>query len=329
MSNLASLENHRHGRRRLPSFAPVVIVGGGPVGLFLSSLLSHYQIPSILLESQSVEQRFRHPAAHFLNTRTMEILTSTLPTEVSTRIRQAMPPVSEWQRFTWGRNLCDPHPLATVVHPVHQPLQVGRDANGALVQTTVDDTLANKFPLTQSLSPCTVGHLAQHTFGRILYDHVQNLPEAQLYYETEVSQVKILPSSYSAEEVSIDNPTEPTVELRTQHGDIIRTNLCLAADGAHSFIRQQIGIPWQATTDPPLTQDLYNIHVHMNENQIQKLEKFPASMLTTTLNTAAIAMVVRHSAAEYNIQIPTFRKDYRLEIGDFVSIGMFSATCCD
>ena len=308
---------------RPPPFAPVVIVGGGPVGLFLASLLSHYQIPSVLLETQSVEQRFRHPAAHFLNTRTMEILASTLPTKVSTRIRQAMPPVQEWQTFTWARNLCDRNPLAKVVHPVHQTLQVGQNANGVLVppSSTVEETLARAFPLTQPLSPCTVGHLAQHTLGRILYEHVQTLSSTvQCFYETPVTHVRTLQSHNNHQEHqqpsqqgpswSLHNTSQPAMEICTQQGDVIRTNLCLAADGAHSLVRQQLQIPWQATTDPPLHQDLYNIHVRLNDAQVDQLA--PPSMLTTTLNSTAIAMVVRHTSSEYNIQIPTFPPYQRL-----------------
>ena len=310
---------------------PVIIVGGGPVGLFLSSLLSHYQIPSILLESQTVQQRFQHPAAHFLNTRTMEILSSSLPASVVQKIHDAMPPVEEWQTFKWAQNLSDPNPIATVVHPVHRPLQVGLDANGVLLvdedeQGHLRHEMANKnnsslqYTLfgreTQPLSPCSVGHLAQHTLGKILYDHAITLPTSTLRYDTKVTQIRTLrdnPPSSLQLPPTLDNPnntpnlpTTPAVEVHTSRGEVIRGNLCLAADGAHSFVRQTLDMGWTATTQPPLQQELYNIHVRLNDAQIKHLRKFPASMLTTTLNSTAICMVVRHSESEYNIQLPTF-----------------------
>ena len=287
-------------------------MGGGPVGLYLSTLLSHYQIPNIVLEAQSVTQRFSHPAAHFLNTRTMELLESTLSAAgVAQQIRAAMPPVREWQSFVWGRNLCDVHPLATVIHPVHAPLQVGTDANGVLVphNNSVEDFVQGCFPTTQPLSPCAVGHLAQHTLGRILYDHAKEHPHSlsELRYGTRVTHVNILRQSSS-----LLGDASPAVQIETDRGDVIHANLCVAADGANSFVRDHVRIPWQATTQPPLHQELYNIHVRLNEKQIKHLQQYPPSMLYTTLNETAITMVVRHSAAEYNIQLPIFPPYQRL-----------------
>ena len=49
----------------------VLIVGGGPTGLFASIALSKYKIPHILIEQRKTVQAV--PAAHVINTRTMEI----------------------------------------------------------------------------------------------------------------------------------------------------------------------------------------------------------------------------------------------------------------
>ena len=50
----------------------VLIVGGGPAGLVLSNLLNRMSVSSILVESSPTPST--HPQAHFINTRTMEIL---------------------------------------------------------------------------------------------------------------------------------------------------------------------------------------------------------------------------------------------------------------
>lgn len=49
----------------------ILIVGGGPTGLFASILLSKYQIPHVLIEERP--STLQAPAAHVVNTRTMEI----------------------------------------------------------------------------------------------------------------------------------------------------------------------------------------------------------------------------------------------------------------
>ena len=52
---------------------PALIVGGGPVGLYSSALLSAYGVPSVLAE-RSRAGPSSHPRAHLINTRSMEIL---------------------------------------------------------------------------------------------------------------------------------------------------------------------------------------------------------------------------------------------------------------
>src|SRR2546422_6270648 len=50
---------------------PVIIVGGGPVGLAAALELARYDLPSLLVERH--ESTTWHPKARLLNTRTMEI----------------------------------------------------------------------------------------------------------------------------------------------------------------------------------------------------------------------------------------------------------------
>lgn len=51
----------------------VLIAGGGPCGMLMSSLLSRYGIESILVE-RGGPVPVSHPRAHVLNARAMEIL---------------------------------------------------------------------------------------------------------------------------------------------------------------------------------------------------------------------------------------------------------------
>lgn len=51
----------------------VLIVGGGPCGMLLSSLLSRFRIQSTLVEAGSAAVS-QHPRAHVLNARSMEVM---------------------------------------------------------------------------------------------------------------------------------------------------------------------------------------------------------------------------------------------------------------
>eukprot|EP00581_Thalassiosira_minuscula_P014136 CAMPEP_0183722310 /NCGR_PEP_ID=MMETSP0737-20130205/14305_1 /TAXON_ID=385413 /ORGANISM="Thalassiosira miniscula, Strain CCMP1093" /LENGTH=137 /DNA_ID=CAMNT_0025952449 /DNA_START=46 /DNA_END=456 /DNA_ORIENTATION=+ len=74
-----------------------IIIGGGPTGLLLSNLLSGYSVRShLLFDKRPTSELLRHPQAHFINVRSMEILKAELP-RVYEGVLEEMPPVSEWE----------------------------------------------------------------------------------------------------------------------------------------------------------------------------------------------------------------------------------------
>ena len=186
-------------------------------------------------------------------------------------------------------------PLAVVRHPVDRPLQAGTDANGVLLGLDESSSQENQ-QNTFDLSPCSVGHLAQHTFGRILYDAAvqqsQNDEDGlvTIRYETGVKSVELPPSG--------------PVIVTTETGETYETDLCVAADGAHSLIRRQLGIPRQGQE---ALQHLMNIHVRLTPHQAEKLHaNNNHAMLYSVYSERVVAMVVCHSIGEYIVQIPFF-----------------------
>jgi len=280
---------------------PIVIIGGGPTGLLLSNLLSLHGVPSVLLEAQSVECRFKHPQAHFLNTRTMEILQHCMP-GIHEKVLEAMPPVNQWNTFRFTHNMSATNPLAQVVHPVDLPVMADVDANGVLQQDAQEARICNKShnPPVGALSSCTVGHLAQHTFCRILHNAaVQNAaPNTRLLYGTAVTRVHR------------DGPSNQ-LTIDTATGQSFVASVCVAADGANSIARQQETIKMRGHEG---IQHLINIHVTLSPQQAAALhDGNNHAMLYFILNQTVVATVVCHSTGEYIVQIPYFPPYQTLE----------------
>ncbi|MFJ4798908.1 FAD-dependent monooxygenase [Kitasatospora purpeofusca] len=89
-------------RTRFPAATPVLIVGGGPVGLTLSLLLSAHRVRHLLVEARPGTSL--HPKARGVSARSMEIFRSL---GLEEEIRRAGLPASH-VRFYRGRSLVDP-----------------------------------------------------------------------------------------------------------------------------------------------------------------------------------------------------------------------------
>jgi len=272
----------RHSRRLLTTTpsnteapTPVVIVGAGPSGLLLSRLLDSYGMASTVLEASP--SLTTHPQAHFLNTRTMEILRHSLP-RVYQKVREEMPPVEEWKSFRFGHDMNNI--MAEVIHPVDIPLQANIDANGKLVPRSAE---AMACEATEPLSVCSVGHLAQHTFCRLLND--AEAPLATVHYGMPV--------------VDVEYGSDGLHRVHTQCGKTFVAPMVVAADGFHSTLRKLWKIPMDGQEG---IQHLMNVHIRVDASSI----KVPPAMLYSIWNSHLVGMMVRHSPQEYILQIPYF-----------------------
>ena len=89
-----------------PDEVPVLIVGGGPVGLSAAVLLAQRGIEVLLVERRSFESRF--PRAHLLNVRTMEVFHEM---GVADDIYAMAPQDDRWRKVVWYTSVAGPSPL--------------------------------------------------------------------------------------------------------------------------------------------------------------------------------------------------------------------------
>ncbi len=133
-------------RPDLPSSTPVLIVGGGPVGLLTSILLKAQGIDNRVVERRIATQVA--PAAHVINARTFEILRAAGVDR--TRIESAcQPPGNGWVR--WVSSI-------TGEELAHIPFE-----------------RQNQIRELDSVTPTPLRNLSQHRLEPILADHVPEL----------------------------------------------------------------------------------------------------------------------------------------------------------
>jgi 2,4-dichlorophenol 6-monooxygenase len=85
---------------------PVLIVGGGPVGLTIAIELARRGVRGLLVERRDFSTHF--PRAHLLNVRTMETFADI---GVAAAIYAESPPEDRWRRVAWYTSLAGPTPL--------------------------------------------------------------------------------------------------------------------------------------------------------------------------------------------------------------------------
>jgi 2-polyprenyl-6-methoxyphenol hydroxylase and related FAD-dependent oxidoreductases len=308
----------------LSSYSPVVIIGGGPTGLFLSSLLSQYNVPSILLEKRLPQDIHLHPQAHYINLRSMEILRHCLP-RVYDKVLDQSPPIQDWEGFTFGSSVLG-RQIARVIHPV-RGIDVGQDGNGILSSSSSanktshaykrriqDDVNADHIDNHPNiLAACSVtrpSHLAQNQFASLLLQEAQHMscrvvhPSAELSHGETVQYVTEQPQSHQPKSSNSIIATQLMVQTNQRK---ILTNFVVVAEGCHSQTRSQHGGSWVGN---PILQHLINVHFRTGLQLSQRLmqDKDRVGMLHFVFHKDVVGAFVCHDVqkGEWVLQIPYF-----------------------
>ena len=263
-----------------PTHVPVVIVGGGPVGLTLSILLSKYGIDSQVIEKRS--EPTTHPQAHFVNNRSREIFRSMLG--LDKEVQQAQTPLDDWRHFIYATKMLGGVELGRVDHFDKTHDEGSKEYN-------------------KDVSPTSVAHLSQHKLEPMLFEravkaHLRGADGFSLGVEcVGVHQTN---NTVTAELKNVKDATQKVIKINSSH--------LVAADGANGKIRESLKIK---TTGADSMQHLVNVHFTSQKLANKLREHNRAAMLYFVFNPEVIAVVVAHdisekSGGEFVAQLPYF-----------------------
>lgn len=190
-----------------PSHIPVLIVGGGPTGLVASTLLGRVGVPNLLVEKHPSTSLF--PKARRLKTRTMEIL----------RVLGIEPEIRAQEQES-----------------EHLPLILGGESLRGPVRFRIDGDRREDM---YRYSPTTWALISQDEVEPILRAHAERQAASELRFGVEVTGVD---QDDEGVTVGLQLETGRPVERSSGERCSVRAKYLLAADGAHSFVRQALGI---------------------------------------------------------------------------------------
>ncbi|KAL2332682.1 hypothetical protein Fmac_013895 [Flemingia macrophylla] len=268
---------------------PVLIIGAGPVGLVLSILLTKLGINCTVLERNKAFSK--HPQAHFINNRSMEIFRKI--DGLVEEIQRSQPPVDLWRKFIYCTSLSGSI-LGSVDHIQPQDL-------------------------THVVSPVSVAHFSQYKLTMLLLKRLENLgfqicAPGSLGGKEQFCEKKIM---MGHECVSIDS-SDDFVTVTTSsiiNGKRVEQNfhcnILIGTDGAGSTVRKLVGIEMRGEKD---LQKLVSIHF-FSRDLGQFLLKENPGMLFFIFNTESIGVLVAHDLrqGEFVFQIPFYPPQQTIE----------------
>eukprot|EP01063_Lacrimia_lanifica_P040480 TRINITY_DN9184_c0_g1_i1.p1 TRINITY_DN9184_c0_g1~~TRINITY_DN9184_c0_g1_i1.p1 ORF type:complete len:626 (+),score=116.91 TRINITY_DN9184_c0_g1_i1:60-1937(+) len=246
----------------------VVVAGGGPVGRVVSSILGQAGVDTVLVDKR---RPGRHPKAHALTCRTMEIFRQI---GADGAVAAQNPPVETWGRFAYVNRL-----LGSVIG--------------------VQEHLASA--AYQSLASSSLSRPA-HVSQPLVEDALEEIT-ARLERE---GKLRIL-SDYTCKDISVH---EGGVNATATGDDdlALSADHFVVCDGANSMLRHQLGV--QMRYGPGSLQAFMSIHFHSKRlgQALLQPSRTPPAMLYFVLNPSVICCLVAHNLdrGEFILQAPYY-----------------------
>lgn len=272
------------------SILPVLIVGAGPVGLVLSILLTKLGVKCAVLEKNRAFSR--HPQAHFINNRSMEVFRKL--DGLADEVLSSQPPVDLWRKFIYCTSLTG-QILGAVDHM--QPQDFDR-----------------------VVSPVSVAHFSQYKLVRLLLKNLIDLGfnvhnyENTKFDQAQVRGGEILMGHKCVSLKTADHGVTATASFLCGGRHIERDIHCqflVGTDGAGSTVRKLLGVAMEGEKD---LQKLISIHF-LSEDLGKYLINERPGMLFFIFNPEVIGVLVAHDLkqGEFVLQVPFYPPQQNLE----------------
>ncbi|WP_186273321.1 FAD-dependent monooxygenase [Mycobacterium kubicae] len=196
----------------------VIVVGAGPVGATAALLLASYGIDCTVVEARHEPQR--HPAAHVLSTRSMEI----------------------WREIGLERDI---RGLSAPMHELRCIVYCTSLAGPELGRVPLADLPVAQMDAIESISPTRSAHLPQNVLEPLLWQHLKNSDRIDMRTSWRYRSHTDGPDGVA---VTVADPTSGTCRM-------ILARYLIAADGAASTVRRALGIAMEG----PLLQNVISV----------------------------------------------------------------------
>lgn len=214
---------------------PVLISGGGPVGLVLALSLSRLGVRSLLVNDR--KQTTTHPKLDVVNCRSMELFRQL---GLAEKIRAAGNPGNANQYCSISASANGPfYGVLSDQHLMYQPVDAGR----RLIEASTDGTLP--------LEP--MQRIAQINLEPVLFAEAQADPNIEVRFGWRLVDFTQDAMGVSAVIESVDGGAPEQV----------RAQFIAGCDGPKSRVRTSLGIPYDGT--PDLVGELFIVHFRSDE----------------------------------------------------------------
>jgi 2-polyprenyl-6-methoxyphenol hydroxylase-like FAD-dependent oxidoreductase len=224
----------------------VLVVGAGPVGSTAALLLASHGIECIVVEARHEPQR--HPAAHVLSTRSMEIWREI---GLERDIRGLSAPMHELRCIAYCTTLAGP--------------ELGRVPLADLPDAQMD--------AIEAISPTRSAHLPQNVLEPFLWQHLRNNDRVDMR-----SGWRYHSHTDGADGVAVTVADTTSGSRRT-----IQARYLIATDGAASAVRRSLGIAMEG----PLLQNMISVHFSADLEAFRRHRRGPVMWTHTAKGLGA------------------------------------------